>query len=260
MSDKPLSGYTILVTRPAQQSDVLEAAIRRAGGKSLNAPMVGIRAIDDAAPARAVIDRLASFDLAVFTSRNAVDFVFAFLREAGKDLSGLTVFAVGLGTAARLKALGVARVQTPGTGFNSESLLALPALAKVAGKHVVIFRGGTGRELLATELTARGAHVAYCEVYQRYVPDTSLAEVLRRNDGQVPDVVVLTSVEGLENFVEKIAEEQVEQFYGIQPLVISRRIAQEVEMHPFTSKPIVAANPADHRVVQSLIEWAEGGL
>ena len=260
MSDDSLSGYTVLVTRPKQQSDGLDAAITRAGGRTLLAPMVGIRAIDDPAPARALIDRLETFDIAVFTSRNAVDFAMPLLQAAGKDLAALVVFAVGLATAQQLKAKGVAKVQTPGAGFNSEALLSLPALAKVAGKNVVIFRGDRGRELIATELAARGAEVEYCEVYQRYVPDTSLAEVLRRNDGVVPDVVVITSLEGLRNFVDKIADEQVDEFWGIQPLVVSRRIAQEVEMQPFTNKPIVVSNPADAPIVQTLIAWAEGGL
>lgn len=260
MTDQPLSGYTILVTRPIQQSDGLDAAIRGAGGRTLIAPMIGIRAIDDPAPARALISRIETFDLVVFTSRNAVDFAFTFLREIGKDLTGLEVFSVGLGTAAQLKAHGVANVHVPRSGFSSEGLLALPVLAKVHDKRVMIFRGETGRELIATELKARGAEVSYCEVYQRYVPDTSLAEVLQRNEGRVPDVVVITSIEGLSNFTNKIADEQLEQFYAIQPLVVSRRIAQEVEMFPFTSKPIVVPNPADNRIVQALIEWADGEL
>jgi uroporphyrinogen-III synthase len=260
MSDEALSGYTILVTRPTQQSDGLAAAIRHAGGKPLLAPMVGIRAIGDPAPARAVIDRLDEFDLAVFTSRNAVDFALPLLRAAGKDLNASNVFAVGLGTAQQLRAKGIAGVQTPGAGFNSEGLLRLPALARVAGKNAVIFRGHGGRELIATELTARGARVEYCEVYERYVPDTSLAEVLRRNEGKVPDVVVITSVEGLRTFAEKVTNEQVDEFWRIQPLVIGRRIAQELDMQPFTSKPIVVSNPADGSILQSLISWAEGGL
>lgn len=262
MSERSLAGYSVLVTRPLDQCDELVRRIEKAGGSPLVAPMLGIRAIADSSGARAVIGKLDEFDIAVFVSRNAVEFGFSLLQAEGRDLEGLEVYAVGLGTAAQLQAHGVAKVHTPRAVFSSEGLLELPGLApaKVSGKRVVIFGGRDGRELLAESLKSRGAAVQLCEVYERFVPNTCLKEVIGRNNGAVPDIAVVTSLEGLNNLADKIAEESIEEFYDVPLLVVSGRIAEEVVKLGFTSEPLIVENPGDGKIVSALLEWAAGEL
>ncbi len=262
MSEGALSDYTVLVTRPEHQSHELAGLIREAGGKPLVAPMIGIRAVDDSAGTATIIKQLDAYDIAVFTSRNAVDFSFGLLSVGDLKLDNLEIYAVGLGTALQLKGLGVENVQTPRAVFNSEGLLELAALspARVNGKRDVIFRGRGGRGVLAEVLQARGAEVEYCEAYERFVPDTSLTEVLEGNGGDLPDVAIVTSLAGLTNLADKIADDKLEQFFDVPLLVISARIAEEVVRLGFTNEPLVVETPGDSRIVKALIEWAGGEL
>ena len=64
----------------------------------------------------------------------------------GRNFTQLIALAPGPGTAAALAAVGIVNVRLPATTMDSEGLLALPELSAVAGKRVVIFRGGGGRE------------------------------------------------------------------------------------------------------------------
>src|SRR5262245_18429150 len=79
----------------------------------------------------------------------------------------LTAAAIGAGSRRELVRHGVRGVLAPEEGADSEALLALPALARMAGKRVALFRGGAGRPLLGDALAARGAEVEYADCYRR---------------------------------------------------------------------------------------------
>ena len=58
-------------------------------------------------------------------------------------------------------------VKYPRQNMSSEGLLALPDLQQVAEQRCLVLRGVGGRELLRDTLTARGALVDSCAMYQR---------------------------------------------------------------------------------------------
>ena len=204
MSDKPLAGKGIVVTRPARQAERLAALIRDAGGEPILYPVIEIRDVDNPDRLNDLIDRLDEFDLAVFISPNAAAKAFALIRERRPFPPGLSVAAVGPGTARELARLGVAGAVAPSGHGDSESLLGLPQLAQPQGRRVVIFRGDGGRELLAEELTARGALVEYATCYRRARPGLDPAPLLAAWAGARLAAFTVTSSEGLRNLCEMV--------------------------------------------------------
>ena len=257
-SDGALNGVSVLVTRPATQAEGLARAIEGAGGTAIRAPMIVINGLHDGSTAGEVARDLPNFDVVVFVSRNAAEFGVALLKEEGQSLDRTSVFAVGLGTATCLKAFGVKHIITPASEFSSEGLLRLDGLseAKIKHKRIVIFRGVGGREYLAKTLARRDAEVVYCECYERSKPVLVLGGTLKKHAVKVPDIGLATSIEVLDNLVEKIEAEGIDQLFDMQMLVVGTRVGQEVQARGFTHRALVVDNPADDSILKRLIHWA----
>jgi len=253
---QPLEGYAVMVTRPEEQAQSLIAEIEQHGGQVVFAPMIAIRAMSNPT-AREFIMALDTYDAVIFISKNAVEHGLRMIKEAHKTLTRQAVFAVGVGTAGRLRELGVSDVHTPRNEFSSEGLLKVPGLSahEIDGKRVLIIRGAGGRELLAQSLQQRGAHVDYCEVYERVVPTMRLADVLRDSNVTAPDIAIITSPEALTNLADKIDQEGLDVMYDVPLMVAGGRTAQEVERLGFTIEPVMVDNPGDRSIVEALVKW-----
>lgn len=245
----PLAGAGIVVTRPARQAAGLVAQLAALGARPLVVPAIVILPpLDGSALARAHAD-LATYDLAVFVSANAAEYG---APSKGQWPGRVRAFAPGPGTAAALVAVGVPDVELPDTTFDSEGLLALPALQDVRGKRVVIFRGDGGREVLGDTLRARGAHVDHVSCYRRAAPAAGidgLAEALHA--GRVHAFTV-TSSEGLDNLWALFAAEARGHVRGLPFFVPHPRIAERARALGLTA---VVTPGADAGLVAGLLEW-----
>ncbi|MEH6638976.1 MAG: uroporphyrinogen-III synthase [Porticoccaceae bacterium] len=184
---KTLSGLRVLVIRSARPDDPLAAALSAAGASVMSYPLLAIEALPaNEAPcankttrANLQVNPLCTpsdlalqqqtpgcYDRVIFVSRHAVSYGVEPLRQAGIDFDKVEVAAVGPTTAATLCELGIAALH-PVDEASTESLLAMPEMASVAGQRILIVRGQGGRETLKDTLMARGADVSYCEVYRR---------------------------------------------------------------------------------------------
>jgi uroporphyrinogen-III synthase len=199
MNPAALAGRRVVVTRPAGQAAHMAALIRAAGGEPVLFPVLEILDAQDLQPVLALIERLDSFDLAIFVSANAVDKALALVRARRAWPSGLRVATVGRGSERALERHGLAAVIAPRARFDSEALLDLPELKDVAGRRVAIFRGDGGRELLGDTLAARGATVEYGECYRRGRPNADPAPLLALWERHQLDAFTVTSSEGLAN-------------------------------------------------------------
>ena len=248
MTDAVLQDVGVLVTRPRTQAADLVATIEQAGGTTFCFPVIDIAALDENVVTAQAAD-LPEPDVVIFISRNAVEYG---LRYTGAG----RVAVIGPATAAAVEAAGHIVDIQPADGFDSEHLLAEAELQDVAGKHVRIIRGSAGRELLAEELTARGAFVHYLSVYERRLPQVG-ADMLAKLEsrwrrGEI-SVITVMSVQSFRNLVELLPEwcrEQLENTPLVTPA--SRVLKEALDLYP-ASRPVLASGPQANEMVQAII-------
>lgn len=246
-----LNGLRVLVTRPEHQAESLCRLIEQQGGVAIRFPTLVIAEPRDWAPALAILDRLADYNLAIFTSANAVDRALPLIQERGGFPSGLEIAAIGQATARALERHGVTCGLRPEQGFTSEALLALPRLHQVNGQNLVIVRGEGGREYLANALKERGARVDRAEVYLREPPVTdaeSLMNVWAR--GEI-DVIVITSTESLRNLFDMLKVVGQNKLRDTPLVVVSARIRQ-IAMDYGCRYPLLAREASDEAILAAL--------
>jgi uroporphyrinogen-III synthase len=253
---KRLTGIGVLVTRPENQGGHLCQLIEAEGGAAVHYPALFIRARPDRAAVRAAIGPADRFDLVVFVSANAVRFGADILGER----SDLQVAAIGQATAAALNAAGYRVSLLPAEGADSESLLAMPQLADLHGKRVLIVRGSGGRDLLFGAMSERGAQVQYAEMYTREPAHPSAerqaeVEQLWRQGGIT--AYTATSVELLEALVGIVTLRCRELMDSTLLVTGSRRVADAAARLGLGSPMIIADSPEDAALVGALVRWRE---
>lgn len=221
-----LRGRGIVITRPARQAKLLAELIEREGGRAILFPVIDISDVEDSDGLSAIIDRLDSYDLAIFVSPNAVDKGYEAIRARRTLPPQLKVAAIGRGSARALRKRGASSVIAPENGADSESLLAVPELKRIAGQRIVIFRGVGGRDLLRDTLLARGARVDYAECYRRMKPSADVATLTRAWARGEIDAVVVTSSEGLRNLCDLLPATERERLARTPIFVPHPRIAE----------------------------------
>jgi uroporphyrinogen-III synthase len=252
----PLAGRGIVITRPLAQAQTLAALLSQNAARPIVVPAIEIQDIEDSRALDALIDRLDDYDLAIFISPNAAAKGIKAIRARRNMPSRLRVAAVGAGTTAALKALGIDAVIFPHAGGDSDSLLREPELQKVTGARIAIFRGVGGRELLRDTLTARGAQVDYAECYRRVRPQIDVAPLLRSWDAGEIDAVVVTSSEGLRNLHDLLGPAGRARLVATPVFVSHARIADTARELGMGDIAITAAG--DEGVMSALLQRFRG--
>ena len=246
----PLRGAGIVITRPARQAAQLAQQIAAVGGTPLIFPTIAIVPPDDTRALDDVHRRLAQFDYAIFVSANAAEFG---VGDRAAWPAALPAFAPGPGTAAALAAAGVGDVRQSRTTMDSEGLLALAEFAAPAGKRVVIFCGGAGRDLLADTLTARGAHVTRVDCYRRSRRQTGAQGLNEAWRERRVDAITLTSSEGLDNLWEMLDAYGRTALAATPAFVSHPRIAERA--HALKLARVIVAEPTDAGLIASLLQY-----
>lgn len=250
----PLTGCAVLVTRPAHQAQALARRIESLGGEAVLLPTIEIRDPPDPEPLRRAAAAVGGFDVLVFVSANAAARAVPALRAQGGPAPGACVIAVGAGTAAELKKQGLGRIITPAAGADSEALLALEALAEVAGKHIAVFAGVGGRTLLAETLAARGARVTVVPCYSRAKPDVPADDVEARLRAGRLCAATVTSREGLANLFDMIRPSLIDALRQVPFVVPHPRIA-DAAREMGVARAVVCGS-GDEAIVATLVRLA----
>ena len=169
LSQRPLFGRRVLVTRARSQASRLTAALEELGAEVREVPAIRIAPPTDGyAAIDAAIGTLMDYQWLVFTSANGVSAFFARLAAAGKDARALgyaQVAAIGTATAAKLREYGI-RADVVPEEFRAEGVVAALKGKLPPHARVLLPRAEQAREVLPDGLRALGATVDVAPVYR----------------------------------------------------------------------------------------------
>ena len=189
---------SILVTRPLPQGEALVSRLRAMGRVAWSFPLIEFTPGRELPALGDALARLGPDDLLFALSQHAVEFAHARLQQQGLPWpTSPRYFAIGRTTALALHTVSGQHIHYPLDREISEVLLQLPELQNIAGKRALILRGNGGRELLGNTLAERGAHIAFCECYQRSPRHYNGAEEASRWQQRGVKTLIVTSGEML---------------------------------------------------------------
>lgn len=181
----------VLVTRPQPEADRWVRALADHGIVAQALPLIEIAPISSSPALQRARAALASWDVAMFVSPNAVRMFFEpnrALVQAAPALAAITTraWSPGPGTTAALIEAGwpADRIDAPAADapqFDSEALWAQVGPQVRPGLRALIVRGGdgnaepAGRDWLAAHLLAAGAALDQVAAYQRVAPTPDAA-------------------------------------------------------------------------------------
>ncbi len=247
-----LNGAGVLITRPLEQSSGMEELVTTHGGVAFVFPGLAIT-LKPYEELNSDLARVCAGDVLIFVSTNAVRGVFHDIDvKRQQQLSSAQVAAVGERTRAALEAENLFVAISPGHGQqNSEGLLSHPLLQDLAGRHVFIVRGQSGRETLRDTLLERGAQLNYIEAYTRSIPrDFDSEPVLEAFAAGQIQYVMLTSFAAFENIHQMLGEQVDSVLGGVELVVPGARVAQKIrDRYPFTIRE--AENASDREMLRA---------
>lgn len=245
-----LRGMAVLITRPQGQAERLARIVAAAGGEAIVFPTIEIRPLADPAPLQSVLDRLDEFQIAVFVSANAVDISLPLLLQRRAIPADLRFAAVGSATRTALEGFGIGGVISPTERHDSEGLLSLPEMIDVAGRRIVIFRGESGRELIAETLVSRGGQVEYAVCYRRVRPRVDTAELAARWRAGRIHAVSAMSLESIRNLYDML-DRPTRQLLAATPVLVPHaRIADDARKLGLTH--VRVTGHSDEALIESL--------
>ncbi|HWJ36954.1 MAG TPA: uroporphyrinogen-III synthase [Steroidobacteraceae bacterium] len=221
---------------------------------AIRLPAIDIKAVGDAVELRRRLGSLEAFDLIIFTSTNAVRFGAPLLDQK----RNLTLAAIGPATARALNRAGYRVTVTPTDGFDSESLLREPLLARVGGRRVLLIKGMHGRELLREQLIQRGAQIVVADVYQRERAHHSGAELAaveaQLAAGEI-HVITATSAEIAASLLDMATPGLRREFDRVHWLVPGARVAGAVRERGVIAPILQADTAEDQDLVAAIERW-----
>ncbi|MGY4491762.1 uroporphyrinogen-III synthase [Pseudomonas sp. TE3610] len=225
-----MTGWRLLLTRPAEESAAVAQELAAAGVYSASLPLLTIEPLPVTPAMVEQVLNLAHYGAVIVVSKPAARLGLDLIDQYWPQMPIQSWFSVGAATAAILEDYGL-RVHVPPQGDDSEALLALPALAEALAQpypKVLILRGEGGRELLAEHLREQGATVDYLQLYRRCLPDYPAQALYQRVTAERLNALVVSSGQGFEH-LQQLAGEHWPQLAGLPLFVPSPRVAAQAQ-------------------------------
>jgi uroporphyrinogen-III synthase len=189
-----LHGWTIVGLRASDQQAPLRRLARASGAAFLSLPGLRLLPVADAAAARVALHSALACPVCIYTSPAAVRFARGL---ADLQSSSAQAVAIGSGSAAALRRVGVRTVVAPTQAMHSEGVLALPVLSPPPAQVGLVTAPGGRGEILRV-LRVRGAQVQVAEVYRREAATLSARARQKLQAIGGPSAVLVSSADALQ--------------------------------------------------------------
>ncbi|MCO6055864.1 uroporphyrinogen-III synthase [Pseudomonas sp. MOB-449] len=227
-----MMGWRLLLTRPAEECEVLAATLAEQQVFSSSLPLLAIEPVEETPAQRGIMLELDRYCAVVVVSKPAARLGLNLIdRYWPQPPTGQLWFSVGAATGALLEGYGLTTAW-PAEGDDSEALLALPELTEALAVHdpkVLIMRGEGGREFLAERLRGQGVAVDYLELYRRCLPDYPAGTLAHRVELEHLNGLVVSSGQGLEN-LQRMAGDRWPELARLTLFVPSPRVAEQAAL------------------------------
>ena len=241
----PLSGMSILITRPTHLALETSALFAAQGARTVFFPLVEIAGIPFDLP------DIKTYDMFIFTSQNAVPLFFEKASSRGLDsraFSGSEIFCIGPKTRDALARCGIAADGMAGE-FRAEGIVEAFGTRDLSGKRICIPRAKEARAYLVDTLRGRGALVDEIPVYETVMPAGAGKEGFIQALDEA-DTAIFTSPSGIRNAAALLGE-------GISLLATKRLVAigpvTAGAMEKLGLKPqVVAKEYTDEGIIEAL--------
>lgn len=238
-----------MVTRPEHQADHFCDLLASKSIDSYRFPTMEISTVDSSCPQEITVDPL---DMVIFISANAVIFSKHYFDQKAFP-SSCHIAAIGNKTTKALQESGYQVDLVADRPFNTEAFLSLPAMQNILNKRILIIKGCGGRKTLQNTLTARGAHVQTCNVYERKQANHSVKRINAICEGVQVDIIAITSFDSANYFFDFFKD--CIAFKHVPLLVGSQRIAHALAKLNIANQLVVSNNPSDECMLETLIKW-----
>lgn len=211
MSQLPLAGHTIVVTRARQQASRLRSELEALGACVIELPTIEIVPPDSYEPLDAALRDLQQYQWLIVTSANTARVLgerLALLQVDPSSVTGVQVVAVGAATAAALREARF-RVDLLPSKYVAEAVVDV-LQDKVAGSRVLLARAAVARDVIPDELQRLRATVDVVDAYRTVIPEES-AGLVRGIfvNAPMPDAVTFTSSSTATNFFRLLEEAEL---------------------------------------------------
>ncbi len=268
ISEKPLLGKRVLVTRAEEQAEVLASKLEELGAETVKLPLIRIEPPEDESPLQEAIDKVLAqgYDWVVFTSVHGVRTFFERLRQrnAGLERLNSVKFAViGPATGKELERFGAQTAAMPERYTNEGLTEMFEGMLKASRCsrpiRFLLWRAQGAREVLAKKLRELGASVDEVYAY-RTVPNPLPQEQIDEMLKEPVNIVTFTSPSTVKAFFEVLGNERARKILSNAKVAVIGPVTERACKDFGVEPEIVAQVHTVDGLVNAILLWARGNL
>ncbi len=258
---QPLTGRTILVTRPREQAAEIVKLLEQLGATVELFPTIQIVPPSSWSGCDNAISRIETYDAIILTSQNAVEFFFGRMKEKKsefhKTLSRKKIYVIGKKTEQSVRKFAIHTEPLPdeddfGNIADSTHFAVVLSKEAISGRRFLFPKGNLAGATLPSTLREHGALVDEVVVYETTAPPTSDTERISRliREREI-DVLTFFSPSSFTNFLAVIPANEL---HRSVIAAIGNTTANTIQAAGLQAK-IVAEQPTTSGLVAAIVKF-----